>query len=94
MLLRRGGRCVDCGLDDERVLSFDHIDPSNKSCHVTALMSAKPGSKRWAALLVEVDKCEVRCLNCHHIRSNSLGHIGRPKKYGVKEMVPNMSLWS
>lgn len=82
MLLRLGMRCVDCGITDERVLSFDHIDPRSKSSHVTALMTAKRGSKRWAALLAEVDKCEIRCLNCHHIRSKSLGHLGRPRKYG------------
>ena len=81
MLRRLGMRCVDCGIEDERVLSFDHVDPTNKLRHVSALMTAKSGSKRWPRLLAEIDKCEIRCLNCHHIRSRSLGHIGLRKKY-------------
>lgn len=85
MLARRGGKCVDCGLDDHRVLSFDHVNPKEKSRHVSALMTAKPGSVRWRLLEVEADKCEIRCLNCHHIRSMRLGHTGRPIKYVFSE---------
>lgn len=81
MLRRLGMRCVDCGIEDDRVLSFDHIDPANKSRHITELITAKIGSKRWPKLLAEIDKCEIRCLNCHHIRSRSLGHNGRRRKY-------------
>jgi hypothetical protein len=74
MLLRRGGKCVDCGLMDARVLTFDHRDPRQKTRKVAALMTAAPGTVRFAKLLLEVDLCDVRCHNCHFIRTITEGH--------------------
>jgi hypothetical protein len=53
--------CVDCGITDPAVLTFDHVR----------------GEKRWnvsdvsrhsfglATIFDEIAKCEVRCFNCH-----------------------------
>lgn len=57
--------CLGCGNRDFRVLDFDHTEPKANGW-VTSLV-AKYG---WEHHLVqaEVDKCEVRCANCHRIR--------------------------
>lgn len=55
--------CVDCGNKDIRVLQFDHIErgPANK--RISRLMGTRK------QLLAEFEKCEVRCANCHMIRT-------------------------
>ena len=53
--------CVDCGEKDPVVLDFDHRDPTLKSFNVS--MGAAVYSR--ANLMKEVEKCDVRCANCH-----------------------------
>lgn len=52
--------CVDCGEADPIVLEFDHI--RDKSKDVSDLVAQAVGIKR---IKEELDKCEVRCANCH-----------------------------
>ena len=52
--------CVDCGEDDVVVLEFDHVQ-SGKCANVGALAQRCS----LARLQEEIDKCEVRCANCH-----------------------------
>jgi hypothetical protein len=56
--------CVDCGESDIRVLQFDHRDPSTKVDTINRIMS----NKGMAILKAEVEKCDVRCANCHQIK--------------------------
>lgn len=56
--------CVDCSCDDVRVLEFDHVR-GEKSRNISTLMS----QGCFPALLREIDKCDVRCANCHRIRT-------------------------
>ena len=52
--------CVDCGESDLIVLQFDHLrDKESDVC-----VAARAG---WAVarLQAEIDKCEIRCANCH-----------------------------
>ena len=56
--------CVDCGERDPVILEFDHL--RDKRADVTAL--ANHGLP-WATLADEIAKCEVRCANCHRIRT-------------------------
>lgn len=58
--------CVDCGNDDPRVLEFDHREPDDKRASV-AMMTRKGAA--WATVLEEMAKCDVRCANCHRIRT-------------------------
>jgi hypothetical protein len=51
--------CVDCGETDPLVLEFDHLH--DKEFQVGSMLSYR----RWTAVLAEIDKCEVRCANCH-----------------------------
>lgn len=57
--------CVDCGISDIRVLDFDHII-GNKKDNVSNLKWA--GARIWK-LEKEIEKCEVRCANCHRIKT-------------------------
>jgi hypothetical protein len=53
--------CIDCGEDDPLVLEFDHIS-GKKVAPVSQLISRGFSEKR---IQEEIDKCEVRCSNCH-----------------------------
>lgn len=57
--------CVDCGETDIRVLDFDHIDTVNKKANISQLISRT----NWKHLKKEIAKCEVRCANCHRIKT-------------------------
>jgi hypothetical protein len=58
--------CVDCGEADPRVLDFDHVDPATKRDTIHALIHQ---AISWAALLAEIECCQVRCANCHRRRT-------------------------
>ena len=67
--------CVDCGYRDHPgALQFDHRDPATKSFGI-----AKGLTRSWSAILSEIAKCDVRCANCHAVRSIREGHLGRPR---------------
>jgi hypothetical protein len=53
--------CVDCGEKDLRVLDFDHV----RGTKTFNIGRGKNGSKTIRAIYAEIDKCEVRCANCH-----------------------------
>lgn len=57
--------CVDCGERDPVVLEFDHRDPSIKEGRVSDMSKQKVGA--------EIEKCDVRCANCHRKRHHILG---------------------
>jgi hypothetical protein len=57
--------CVDCGEGDPVVLEFDHRDPSTKRAEVGRLIN----TATVAIVRAEIDKCDVRCGNCHRIRT-------------------------
>lgn len=61
--------CVDCGNDDPRVLEFDHV--AGKKHKAIAQMHAYS----WNTLQAEIAKCEVRCANCHRLKTvDQFGH--------------------
>lgn len=53
--------CVDCGESDPVVLEFDHV--RGEKCHNIGHMLAD--GKSWTRISGEIEKCEVRCANCH-----------------------------
>lgn len=62
--------CVDCGDTRPVVLEFDHRDPKTKEYNVAELLqNAYP----WEKIKKEIDKCDVRCANCHQ-RKTSIGN--------------------
>lgn len=54
--------CLDCGEKDPVVLDFDHIDSSTKFKSISRMLS---GHYSWNSLMKEIEKCEIRCANCH-----------------------------
>ena len=52
--------CVDCGEKDIVVLEFDHI--RDKSVNISHMLK---NSVSFNSILKEIEKCEVRCSNCH-----------------------------
>lgn len=53
--------CIDCGELDPVVLEFDHIKDV-KTKNISELMHAGVSLEN---LKLEIDKCVVRCANCH-----------------------------
>jgi transcription elongation factor Elf1 len=53
--------CVDCGNRNAVTLEFDHRDPTQKLTEVSRLIV----NRRWPRVLAEIEKCDVRCINCH-----------------------------
>ena len=50
--------CVDCGESDPVVLEFDHI--KDKKFNMS-----KAGRFKLETVIQEMNKCQVRCANCH-----------------------------
>lgn len=67
--------CVDCGNPNIIVLEFDHVRGEKKY----ELARMKFCSYSLKTIQKEIDKCEVRCANCHRIvtynrRNNITGY--------------------
>ena len=65
------GGCVDCGKTDIRVLDFDHV----RGTKVDSVSSLIRRGRSMAAIKTEIDKCEVRCKNCHALAT--IRRLGR-----------------
>ena len=61
----RDHSCIDCGEKDILVLQFDHRDRSTKRGDIGLMLARKP----WSRILDEIAKCDVRCANCHRLRT-------------------------
>ena len=58
--------CVDCGEKNLLVLEFDHRERSKKSYNISNIMR---NSMTLNKLIEEIKKCDVRCSNCHRIKT-------------------------
>jgi len=78
--VRAASGCADCGTREPvAALAFDHIDPatkyrtaSGKAVHPADMVKASgDGSTRYAlrTIIAEWAKCEVRCANCHALKT-------------------------
>ena len=56
-------KCIDCGINDWRVLEFDHV----RGTKFAGIADMIARGSSWEMILEEIDKCEVRCANCHRI---------------------------
>ena len=57
--------CIDCGERNVVVLQFDHRDGTDKLSTIGAMLD----HSSWAKLRAEVAKCDVRCANCHRVKT-------------------------
>ena len=74
--------CVDCGETDIVVLEFDHR--GDKVADISRYASA---GRTWARIEAEIEKCEVRCANCH--RRKTRATLFSPRK--AVELQPIMA---
>lgn len=58
--------CVDCRCDDWEVLDFDHVQ--DKSWNVSELVMNACSIEKIQA---EINKCVVRCANCHRRKTRT-----------------------
>ena len=63
LAVKKEKSCVDCGESNPIVLDFDHVR-GKKVGNVSDLARQAYGMK---TLKTEIEKCEVRCSNCHRI---------------------------
>lgn len=57
--------CIDCGEKDIRLLEFDHVHGEKKAT-ISRLLTQ---NRNWLIVEAEIAKCEVRCANCHRIKT-------------------------
>lgn len=58
--------CVDCGESNPIVLEFDHIRGRKKK----AVGDMARAGYSIGAVQKEIEKCEIRCANCHRIKTH------------------------
>src|SRR5690242_16086144 len=56
--------CVDCGETDPVVLEFDHLRDKRESIGYMCTAGFA-----WSTIELEIEKCDVRCANCHRRRT-------------------------
>ncbi len=54
--------CIDCGISDWMVLQFDHLPGKKKLANLSEMVK---NGWPWRRILQEIEKCAVRCANCH-----------------------------
>jgi len=63
--------CIDCGESyHHSQLDWDHRDPSKKK-----IQPRKLHTYSWETIERELKKCDVRCSNCHRIRTYKEKHF-------------------
>ena len=66
--------CVDCGNKDVRVLDFDHV--GNKRMGIAQMMR---NCHSLESVTKEISVCNVRCANCHRIKTFERGFFWKTK---------------
>ena len=63
MSIKEISECIDCGENNPLVLDFDHV----KGEKIMAISNMSNKAYGIDTISKEMDKCEVRCANCHRI---------------------------
>lgn len=69
-----GGTCVECGTTEN--LHFHHTDPTTMSFRISTWLLLS-----WERLVVELDKCELRCREHHTDEHRSMAPCGTVQRY-------------
>jgi len=83
--------CVECGEDDPVVLEFDHLPEFEKSFEIGRAVTSS--TRSWESILIEMEKCEVVCCNCHRRRTFKRKGTHRTNSVGFRaEAMTNLPL--
>tara|TARA_R110000787_G_scaffold9510_1_gene33148 strand:- start:987 stop:1397 length:411 start_codon:yes stop_codon:yes gene_type:complete len=78
--------CVDCGENNPIVLEFDHVR-GEKRANVSDMTRHAYSLK---AIQEEIDKCDIRCANCHRIVTHERREERRAEQIYLQEDIsPN-----
>jgi 5-methylcytosine-specific restriction endonuclease McrA len=76
--------CVDCGEVDPIVLEFDHVR-GDKRASISFMVLQR---WCWETIQAEIEKCDVRCANCHRRKTaRDQGYYERKRNPGIGEAV-------
>ena len=82
--------CVDCGESDPVVLEFDHVR-GGKVDNVATMMTQNAS---WVKVWREIQKCDVRCANCHRRITDSRRRRAVNSKPDTSGDIPgSLPLW-
>lgn len=73
--------CVDCGETDIDVLEFDHTDRSMKKTEVSKMIHI---GFQIEKLQEEVEKCDIRCANCHRRKTSREENSWKSRLHDVR----------
>lgn len=75
-------------------MEFDHVRGEKRFhfCHA-ASFKLRSGENREDAIRAEIDKCEIRCPNCHKLRhyneqNGHFSHRSKPYEYQALSEAP------
>jgi len=62
--------CADCGETNILTLEFDHVRGTKRNNISNMIILGAS----WKTILIEIDKCDIVCANCHRIRTAKRGN--------------------
>lgn len=81
--------CKDCGEPDWETLQFDHVR-EKKRYSISVMVRA---GMAWKTVQSEILKCEVRCANCHAVRTGKQRSWGKVPVDPIPSEVLRYSNW-
>lgn len=83
------GECCDCGFkvhnENFRAFDFDHRNPQEKIASISDMCKNSADIQK---IIEEIKKCDLRCANCHFIKSVKFGENRRPKQESNIPLLP------
>lgn len=73
--IKRMYGCIDCGIKNPVILEFDHVN-GQKINNIADMVNQSYG---LTIIKEEIRKCEVRCANCHRIKTHERRKKDVPK---------------
>jgi hypothetical protein len=71
----KGSKCVDCSIsypeNDCCIFDFHHRNPDEKESDWKKLRL-----RSWNKIVIELDKCDLVCSNCHRLRHKKMSQVG------------------
>ena len=66
-MIKMASGCIDCGYAAHaEALQFDHTG-NDKKGNVSDLIRS---DYSWVTVMAEINKCEIRCANCHAVKTS------------------------